>query len=268
VKTSGFLATHPVFTAEEFRRFLEERGSSSKWTRKALLAHHEDQGRVLRIRRGLYASVPPGSTPNPSNVDPHLVAAKLTTDAVLGYHTALEFYGWAYSVYQRFYYLTRRRSIPLRFGASLFRSVQFPKALVRKQQEHFAVSLSERAGLRVRVTSPERTLVDVFDRPRLGGGWEEIWRSLGSVEYFDLGRVVEYALLLSNSTTTAKVGFFLERHREALMVEESHLRPLRERCPRQPHYMERSAGKKGRLIREWNLVVPNEILEQSWEETL
>ena len=268
MKTSDFLATHPVFTAAEFRRFLEDRGSSSKWTRKALLAHHEDRGRVLRIRRGLYASVPPGSTPSPSNVDPYLVAAKLSADAVLAYHTALEFHGRAHSVYQLFYYLTKRRSAPLEFGAYRFRSVQFPKALLRKQQELFAVSLSERAGLRVRVTSPARTLVDMLDRPRLGGGWEEIWQSLGSVEYFDLDQVVEYTLLLGNSTTTAKVGFFLERHREALMVEESHLRPLREKRPRQPHYTERSAGPKGRLVHEWNLVVPNEVLEHSWEETL
>lgn len=268
MKTTDFLATHPVFTAEEFRKFLEDRGSSNKWTRKALLAHHEDQGRVLRIRRGLYASVSPGSLPNPSNVDPHLVAAKLTVDAVLGYHTALEFHGWAYSVYRRFYYLARRKSLPLRFGSNLFRSVQFPKALVRKQREDFGVSLSERAGLPVRVTSPERTLVDMLDRPDLSGGWEEIWRSLGSVEYFDLDQVVEYALLLGNSTTAAKTGFFLERHREALMVEEAHLGPLRQRRPRQPHYMERSAGKKGRLIREWNLVVPNDILEHPWEEAL
>ena len=71
----------------------------------------------------------------------------------------------------------------------------------------------------------------------MAGGWEEIWRSLESVEFFDLDQVIEYTRLLENSTTAAKVGFFLEQHREALMVEEGHLDSLRKLCPRHPHYL-------------------------------
>jgi len=43
----------------------------------------------------------------------------------------------------------------------------------------------------------------VLDRPAISGGWEETWRSLESVEYFDLEQVVEHVLLLSNATTVA-----------------------------------------------------------------
>jgi predicted transcriptional regulator of viral defense system len=43
-----------------------------------------------------------------------------------------------------------------------------------------------RSGLSLNVTTFERTLVDVLDAPRHGGGWEEIWRSLESVEFFDI----------------------------------------------------------------------------------
>ena len=73
----------------------------------------------------------------------------------------------------------------------------------------------------LRVASLERTLVDVLNRHRYSGGWEEVWRSLESVEFFDLDRVVEYALLLDNATTVARVGFFLEQHRDTLMVDEA-----------------------------------------------
>jgi hypothetical protein len=44
-------------------------------------------------------------------------------------------------------------------------------------------------------------LVDVLDRPDLSGGWEEIWRSLETIEYFDLDEIVAYARLLDNATT-------------------------------------------------------------------
>ncbi len=118
----------------------------------------------------------------------------------------------------------------------------------------------------LRVTSLERTLVDVLDRPDYSGGWEEVWRSLESVEFFDLEKVVEYALLLENATTASKVGFFLAQHREALMVEERHLIELRHRRPRQPHYVDRNKRSSGSLVAEWNLVVPMEVVERSWAE--
>jgi hypothetical protein len=78
--------------------------------------------------------------------------------------------------------------------------------------------------------------VDVLDRPDLSGNWEEIWRSLKSIEFFDLDQVITYALLLGNATTAAKVGFFLDQHKEVLMVEDVHLEPLRRQRPRHPHY--------------------------------
>lgn len=118
----------------------------------------------------------------------------------------------------------------------------------------------------IRVTSLDRTLVDVLDRPDLGGGWEEIWRCLESVEYFDLDKVVEYVQLLDNATTAAKVGYYLEQHAESLMVEEKHLKPLRQLRPKKPHYLQR--GKRGKLVNDWNLVIPISLAERSWEATI
>ena len=131
-----------------------------------------------------------------------------------------------------------------------------------------SVEQSNRAGGVVRVTNLERTLVDVLDRPEISGSWEEIWRSLESVEFFDLDQVVEYVLLLENSTTAAKVGFFLEQHRETLMVQDVHLKALQKLRPRQPHYFDRARRKDGRLVKRWNLVVPSAIITRSWAEVI
>jgi predicted transcriptional regulator of viral defense system len=118
----------------------------------------------------------------------------------------------------------------------------------------------------VRVTTLERTLVDVLDAPRHGGGWEEIWRSLESVEFFDLDAVTDYAFKLQSAVTVAKVGFYLEQHSEELMVEQRHLDRLRERVPRRPTYLERAKREPGKLLSRWNLIVPVRILERSWAE--
>lgn len=266
VKLNEFFSQHAVFTVEELDTFLAGKNSSNRRTRNALLAYHQRQGSIISVRRGLYAVVLPGTSPDTCPVDPYLLAAKMTKDAVLAYHTALEFYGKAYSIYERFYYLTVRKSLPVRFRSYEFRCVLFSKTLRAKQKEAFGVYRAERTGVDVRVTSLERTLVDVLDKPALCGGWEEIWRSLESVEFFDLDKVVEYTLLLGNSTTVAKVGFFLEQHRDALMVENAHLESLRELRPRNPHYLARTNRRQGRLVADWNLVVPAAVLERSWAE--
>lgn len=260
-----FFSTHPVFTHEELVAFLAKDKARSPKTREALLAYHQKQGRILRVRRGLYCVVPSGTDPAACPVDAYLLAAKMTGDAVLAYHTALEFHGKAYSVFEELQYLTDRAARPVTFRSSRFRPVRFPKKLAAKDKQLFGVKEMDRAGITVRVTTLERTLVDLLDRPDLGGGWEEIWRSLETVEFFDLDVVVEYALLLDNATTAAKVGFFLEQHKDRLMVEGSHLERLRAHRPREPHYL--TPGRRGgRLVSGWNLVVPVDVFEQSWRE--
>jgi len=83
-----------------------------------------------------------------------------------------------------------------------------------------------------------------------------------------MDQVVGYVGLLGNATTAAKVGFFLNQHRESLMVDDDTLESLREQLPKQPHYLNRGTRKGCRLISDWNLLVPEEILNRSWAEVL
>lgn len=256
-----FFASHPVFNTEEL---VAHKKNQSRWTRKSLLAHHRKQGRVLLVRRGLYAVVPSGNDPESYPIDPYLVTAKLADDAVLAYHTALEVHGKAHSTFERYFFQSNKPLRPSTFRTCRFQCILFPKALREKGQQQFATEIVERAGLDIRVATLEKTLVDVLDRPELGGGWEEAWRSLESVEYFDLDMIVAYAKLLGNRTTAAKVGYYLQRHAEALMVEDRHISQLRQMRPAQPHYLER--GRPGKLVGDWNLVVPPSLDGATWEE--
>jgi predicted transcriptional regulator of viral defense system len=266
MKHDEFFRKHPVFTGEDLAKHLSSHGEVGRRAQEALLAYHRNAGRVVRVRRGLYAAIPSGADTDSYPVDPFLVASKLTLDSVLSHHTALEFHGRAYSVQEYFTYSASRPLAPLAFRSHVFRGTKFPRALLRAGKTQTGVLIAEHAGMDLRVTSLERTLVDVLDRPDLSGSWEEIWRSLESVEFFDLDKVLEYALLLGNATTMAKVGFFLEQHRGLLMVEDRHLKALRDLRPRQPHYLDRAKRTSGRLVSEWNLVVPREVLERTWGE--
>lgn len=210
-----FFRKHPVFTVDEFGRYLSSRGQNWSREKANLLSYHKKTGHVVSVRRGLYATVPRGA-----------------------------------------------------IGGHAFRGVHFPKELSRKKEERFGVVEADRSGTSVRVTNLERTLVDTLHRPDLSGSWEEIWRSLESIQFLDFEQVLRYTRLLGNATTAARVGFFLEQHADSLMVREKDLDAFERLRPRHPTYLDRSQRQAGRLATRWNLMVPHKVLERSWGATL
>jgi len=263
---NDFFSRHAIFTIEELDHFLLGQKSLNLNTRKSLLAYYRKKGRIINIQRGLYATIPYSSDPSSFPVDPYLLTAKMAKDAILAYSTALQFHGKAYSIHNRLLYISSKKPINLKFRQYEIKGILTPSALSSKGKEMFGVMVFNRSGVELKVTNLERTFVDVIDRPYLAGSWEEIWRSLESIEFFDLDQVVSYVRLLENKSTAAKVGFFLESHKDALMVEEKYLETLQKLRPRQPHYLSRKSRKDCHFVKNWNLMVPVEILSKSWEE--
>lgn len=263
VKPTDFFARHPVFRYDEFLAAHARRGGRSRHTSASVLKQHVAAGRLLHLRRGLYASVPRGVDPTSHAIDPYLVATQLADDAVVAWHAALQFHGRAYSVWSRFHYATRVRQRRFVFRDLEFVPVQVPVALRNCVDLGGGVAEHRHAGGLARVATLERTLVDVLDAPERSGGWEEVWRSLEMVEYYDLDAVLSYTRLLGSALTAARVGFFLEKHRESLMVEAQHLAAFRELTPAQPRYLD-SRREPGKLVKDWNLIVPERVLTRSW----
>jgi predicted transcriptional regulator of viral defense system len=257
-----YFREHPVFRFEDFSAFHAGR---SPLTTASVLGRHVQAGNLLHLRRGLYATVPAGADPATFPVDPFLLAAHHTEDAVLAYHAALQLRGRVYSPWSRFHVLTARRSKTWSWRGVAVAPVQVD----RQWRDHpgwgGGIETVRHAGGTLKVTTFERTLVDLLDQPDKGGGWEETWRSLEMVEFFDLDAVVDLALRLGTALTVARVGLFLDQHREALLVEERHLVALTERIPAGPTYLD-SRRTPGRLVSRWKLVVPEALLHRTWEE--
>ena len=265
VASGEFFDGTPVFTRTEFEAARTETARRSPRTTDSLLRRYVADGRLLRVRAGLYAVVPRGADAAAAPVDPYLVATKLAPDATLAYHAALQFWGKAYSVWQRFHFVTETSTRALRFRGLEFVPVKVPLPIRQLPTSERYVTEQRHAGGTVRVATLERTLVDVLDVPSNAGGWEEVWRSLEMVEFFDLDAVASYAVKLGSALTAARVGFFLEQHRETLMVEDKHLEPLRRLRPRQPRYLD-VRRKPGKLVAAWNLIVPDDVLGRTWAE--
>jgi predicted transcriptional regulator of viral defense system len=199
-------------------------------------------------------------------IDPFQVASRMAPDAVLGYHTALAFHGNAYSVWNYFDYLTHNSNIPiLRLRGAMYRAVSQPATLRRAKLESWGVETVDRLGVDVKVTSIERTFVDAIDRLDLCGGFEEVWPCLEMIQYLKLQPVIDYTLLLENSTLAAKVGFFLEQHKKQFEIKNEMLQQLSKHRPRLPHKV-LNGSKEGKLISKWNLIIPANVINREWEE--
>lgn len=265
VTLSKFLASRQIFTIAEAQTHLQV-GKDNR-TLKNLMSYHLKKGHIIRIHRGIYYVVPVGTSPEECQADPYLVCSRLAPDAILAYHTALAFWGKLHSVRNDFVYSTQKKvKSRFIFQSFSYKGVSLPKNLVRHHSLDFSIETSYYLSHQLRVTSLERTFVDILDRPALTGDWEEIWRSLEAIEYLDLDTVLAYAVLLENASTIAKVGLFLELHKEELMVEEDYLKKLSQHISQKPHYLDRNSKGTQQLVKRWNLIVPRVLLERGWEE--
>jgi len=264
MKVKEFFASHPVFRYEEFAAFMASLGTDRPESWRQQLSYHQKTGNLIHIRKFLYAVKPMFSKEH--WVDPYLLASKISLDAVIAYHTALELHGIAYTTFSELTFLSKRQILPFTYEAQRLRSVSPPKMLIQKGNADFGIEEINRNGMSIKLTCLERTIVDVLDRPDLGGGWEEIWRSLDNVTRINVDKVIEYAVLLKNSTTIAKLGFFLEQRPSHFAVDEKQIQKLLIHLSKQPHYMNRNQRSGGKYIEKWRLIVPLSIINRTWEE--
>jgi predicted transcriptional regulator of viral defense system len=140
-----FFARHPVFTTDEFAAMNQETKRESK---HSLLAYNRRSGRLINIRRGLYAVVPDGMASQSFMVNPYLVAAKATSDAVIAYHSALSFHGYAYSQFNIVTYLTAQKETKrFDFQGTEYVGVTQPRSLSRRRKTDFAVVEADQMGM-------------------------------------------------------------------------------------------------------------------------
>ena len=253
MKPEQFLARHSLFTRAELAAALSQ---CSAGTLNAHLARWRKQGRIVRVKNELYVRGDPTSG-LPVAPDFIALASRMAPDAAVSHHTALETHGSAQSLFTRLTFVTWTRTKAVEFQGHRLVPVRPRVALVPFDLGEEWIETVDRGSLEVRVTSLERTLVDVLDRPSLAGGIEEVWRSLAALPAVDPVALLEYVRVLNNKTVAARVGFFLESRREELAVPASTLEALQDLLPGHAVYMERALG--GRLNHRWRLIVPAEL---------
>ena len=182
--TDTFLDRNPVFTRSMFAQAHGELRPSPALVRR--LKYLQAKGRVVSLERGLYATVRPGEEPEAVAPDPHLAGVVLRPDGIFAYHSALTLLGAGHSDWNVVTLLSHRRRRHLVLRNARVEVLPHPAALVRKGGTEVGVRSVPYLDRTIRVTGPERTLVDGFRRLDLVGGLEELVTSAAGFPSLDL----------------------------------------------------------------------------------
>ena len=255
----AFFSAHPVFRREEYARAVGHRPDDRVVS--SMLTQHLKAGNIRRIARGVFAAVPAHAKASGWATDRFLAASRLKPDAVIAYHSALELHGAAYTDMPDVQAITGGE--PTVFGTPDFscRFVKEPAGFVAKRD----VAVLDRAGLQLRVTTLERTLVDVFDRLDLAGGAEELFNSLALVERVRTDELVRQVKGLDNAAAAGALGWWLESEQTRLGIPDKTLTSLRALKPKHPQYV--LGAKKGdaKSVGAWNILVPRALAAPGFE---
>ncbi len=259
----AYVLRRRVVTSDELGEWArEELGKDYKYLYTKYITRLLAQGKLVRVTRGMYAArnLFPTSPYDHPDAPPnkYLVGSKLRDRYYLGYHTALELHGCAYSVYYETHVVTLDKDKFKRFihGPEAFRNV-LAKDIETEVVEVRVLDQS------VRVSSPSRTFVECVRRWDLSGGLEEVLKSLDGLEGVTPEGLEAAIGIYDYDILRRSVGFFLE-----LMMAESpyyghipleYLESLRERIGETPFYYIR--GEPSTLEERWNLFVPDYLDE-------
>jgi predicted transcriptional regulator of viral defense system len=243
-----FAQSTPLFTLEQARSLYGKDDQSRSIVN--MLHRLKRQGRVRQLANGVYtgsfAGVP---------INRYAVPSALRDDAVVAFHSALEWHGSANQVFQTLYYFSARPRKDVIFDGVTYHRVAPPRALNGERHNLFQVQMGT---AQILVTERERSLVDCLMFLDYSGGVEEIDKSLAMFPLFDFEATLEYLKILRRPWLYSRLGFLLDRHADKLFFRGALRDAFLQKLPVGIAYL----GKKrpgNRWVPTWKLMVPETL---------
>ena len=241
-----------VFTTERARELAPDAGLSEGYLRQAL--HHlARSGWLVRLRKGLYAlsSTVPGVSP----AHEFEIAMALVSPAAVSHWSALHYHGLTEQAPRKVFVLTttdasvpRVRSTTVKrisngypIGDTVYQFVQV------KPERYFGVEKVWIGEARVRVTDPERTLLDGLSMPQYCGDFAEVLHAFEvRGKHLDVERIVQYACQL-DTATAKRLGWILQLQG----IDPARLDPLLKLPIEGYRKLDSTGPRKGPCNRHW-----------------
>ena len=198
--------TGSIFTVAEVADALSvERVDASK-----MLSRWATQGWVVRLRRGVYAAVPLKSSGGDVVLEnPWVIVPVLFDTAYIGGWSAAEHWDLTEQIFSSVCVLTAGN---IRSKHHTIGGTRFVLTSMRNDR-HFGTRFEWVGNQRIAVSDPEKTIIDMFYRPSLGGGMQhaaECFRHLMRASQGDTAKLVEYSQRFGSGAVNKRLGLIGE----------------------------------------------------------
>ncbi len=219
---------------------------------RTMIRDCKKRGYIGTVKRSLYYIIPIGSSKKDYTVDKYLIASKIAKKGVIAYHSALELCGVAQSIFNKVFILTNQSISPFKFQGVIYIGVQGCL--------DFGTTFIYRQGIAIKVTDREKTIIDCLDRIKYSGGLEEFLKSIESFPSIDFKNVKNYLNKYKKINLYCKMGYILTLFAKEWTFPKDLKEEIASRMARKIYYLN-NKRKKGKLIKEWNLIVPEDVDE-------
>jgi predicted transcriptional regulator of viral defense system len=202
-----------------------------------------------KVKRGVYAVVPPNLVGADYKPDKFLVAGKLKENYYLSYHSALELHGVAQSTYNTVWLTTKQPSSALNYKSINYKFVT--------TQYYFGLEEINQGGVKLTVSDREKTLLDCVRKIKYSGGLEELVKSLQNFPTFDWDQLLDYLTRFGEHSLYQKTGFMLEKI--DLRVPDKVIARILNKVSNKTYYLDRD--RQSSYVKKWNLMIPDNFEE-------
>jgi len=170
------------------------------------------------VRRGLYIAVPvEAERPDSWSENPLVVAAVVWSPCYFTGWTAASHWNMTEQVFRTTVLKTARR---VRSSHARLLDAEYMVSHTTCEALEWGLERVWHEDAQLRVADPARTVIDILDRPRLGGGTRHAAEILDAyLDEHDAGRLVDYGDRLGNRAVFKRIGYLvdaLHRHEPAL----------------------------------------------------
>ena len=217
-----------------------------------MLSRWSKKGWMSRIRRGLYISVPLESRSADVTIeDPWLIADRLFSPCYIGGWSAAEYFDLTEQIFNTIVVMTNKKP---RDRKPVIKGTKF---LLRSVPEKAMFGLKPvwRGQVKISVSDPTRTILDLLIDPVFGGGIrsaKDMFVNYMQSKNKNLEQLIEYGEQLGNGAVFKRLGFLLERIApdETKALEECRKRLTAGNAKLDPKL------NNTKLVTRWRLWVP------------
>jgi len=179
---------------------------TSKASVKNILMRLKRKGRIEEIERGRYLLIPARAGYEGTwSEAPLLLVPHLIDTYYVGFWTALNYWGMTEQAPRTVFVATVKRKRDVEYGNARYEFVTLSRG------RFFGYAEEEVAGVRVNVSTREKTIVDCLMLPQYCGGIEEavkgVWRAK---EELDFNRLLEYARKVEVTAVLRRLGYIMD----------------------------------------------------------